>query len=124
MEPWLRNQLLTKTGGFRAARFTRCKTCGHWTLHGPDDDRAAIQTTVDPTPIDPEQEYACVVFQGRRTYTLGRTPTGKPQIETRDPLAIATPCTRTVVPAHKCGATRFTSTPPPATRQDTDTCPF
>lgn len=123
MEPWLRQNLLTKTGGFRAAHFAICTHCRQWTLTGLDDDQAAIQATVDPTPLTPAQEAECAIA-GRRTYTLGRTAGGKPQIETRDIYGIAAPTKRTVVPAHRCQGPRYPNTPPPPPRNTTDECPF
>lgn len=122
MEPWLRQQLLTKTGGFRAARFAVCTNCGAWTLTGLDDDTCAVQATTDPTPINPAQEVECAL-NFRRTYTLGRTPGGKPAIQHRDPYAIGRPTHQDVVPAHRCGH-RYPGRPRPRTTADTDQCPF
>lgn len=102
MDPWLTQKLLTTTGGFRAARYRLCTKCSAWTLQGPDDDRAAILATADPTPLTPKQEIECAL-NDRRTYTIGTTPSGKPQLETRDIYGIGAPIRRTVIPAHKCG---------------------
>lgn len=102
MEKWLLQLLETKTGGFRGARFRRCRHCQAWTLHGPDADTAGIMATVDPTPLTPDQEFHAAM-RCRRTYTIRKNGKGW-HIHDRDPYAVArTETILTVVPAHQCG---------------------
>lgn len=104
MDPWLLKHLETKTGGFRAARWERCRDCEELTLVGLDGDIAAIKVRVDPTPLNPLQEALCAIA-GRRTssLTIGAARS-KITIWDRDPLAIGKPLSEPVVPHHKCGA--------------------
>lgn len=100
--PWLLKHLETKTGGFRAARWIRCKRCDQLTLVGMDADLAAIVVTVDPTPLTPELEKWMDAAK-RRTFHArinGRRVT----LLDRSPGAVGTPCTEPVVPEHRCGA--------------------
>lgn len=123
MEPWLKAQLETKTGGFRAARFAVCTKCQQWTLTGIDADTCAIHTTVDPTPLTPRQEAECAIA-GRLTYTLGRTPSGAPMIQHRDPYGIGLPSHQDIVPAHRCAGPRYPNRPRPRTHTTENDCPF
>lgn len=123
MDPWLRTILETKTGGFRGARLTKCRRCGAWTITGLDNDVAAFQATVDPSPLTPRQEYLCILA-GRRTYDL-ETSAARIVLHHRDVYGLATPSRYTVVPQHRCGATFPTiNIRQRTTSQHTDTPPF
>lgn len=107
MDDWLKQQLETKTGGFRAARWGRCPNCSELTLHGMDADLCAGMVTADPTPLTPQQEHACMIF-GRPTYTLKprgnshelNDRTGAYHYGSRPPDQHG----KTIIPAHQCGA--------------------
>lgn len=107
MDDWLKTQLENKTGGFRAARWGRCPTCNELTLHGMDADLTAGMATVDPTPLSPQQEHACMIT-GRETYSLKERGTSYELNDRRGAYRYgARPPDhkgRTIVPAHKCGA--------------------
>lgn len=128
IDDWLLAQLETKTGGFRAARWGRCRTCQQITLTGMDADLTAGIATVDPTPLSPQQEHACMIT-GRETYTLtnrGNTYTlddrrGATRYGPRPPNHHRS----TIVPAHQCGA-RFPGfiQKPTTTKETTNECPF
>jgi hypothetical protein len=107
MGDWMKQLLETKTGGFRAARWQRCPTCDQLTLHGMDADVCAGMATADPTPLSPQQELACFIV-GRPTYTLKPREKGYELSDRRcDYLWGPRPPdhrSKTVIPAHKCGA--------------------
>lgn len=107
MDDWLKQQLETKTGGFRAARWDRCTTCNELTLHGMDADICAGMVIVDPTPLSPLQELACFTI-GRETFTLKPREKGY-ELSDRRPAYLYGPRppdhgSKTIVPAHRCGA--------------------
>lgn len=121
MDDWLKQQLENKTGGFRAARWGRCPDCQELTLHGMDADLCAGMVTVDPTPLSPQQEHACMIV-GRPTFTI--KPRGN-SYELNDRrgayLYGSRPPdhrTHTIIPAHKCGA-RFPGFIPRPDKQET-----
>lgn len=122
MDDWLKQQLETKTGGFRAAHWKRCTDCGELTLHGMDADLCAGMVTADPTPLSPQQEHACMIT-GRPTYTL--KPRGN-SYELNDRSGAYLYGTRppdgrgkTIVPEHLCGARFPGFIPTPKQQQET-----
>lgn len=102
MEPWLIKHLEEKTGGFRNARWIRCKACAELTIYGMDNDTAAIMVTCDPTPLTPQQETWMDAAK-RRTFTA-RINGRKIQLMDRSPEAVGTPSNEQIVPTHLCGA--------------------
>ncbi len=46
-----------------------CRTCGHVTIRGLDEDRAALAVTCDPHPLDGMGEVVALMT-GRHTYRL------------------------------------------------------
>lgn len=108
-DEWLKQLLETKTGGFRAATWQRCRNCNELTLHGMDADICAEMVTADPTPLNPQQELACFII-GRPTFTL--TPrAGSTSYELSDRRTAyrygprpPDHGSRTIIPAHQCGA--------------------
>ncbi|MHC6592409.1 hypothetical protein [Arthrobacter sp. C152] len=120
-DDWLKQLLETKTGGFRAARWQRCPTCDQITLHGMDADIAAGMATVDPTPLSPLQELACFIV-GRDTYVLKPREKGY-ELSDRSGAYLYGPRppdhgSKTIVPAHQCGA-RFPGFIPRPNNQET-----
>lgn len=121
MPPWLLQQLETKTGGFRAARWRQCDTCRMLTLRGMDSDLCARIVTVDPTPLTPDQaQWASranrEVFQATLT---GRKVT----INDLSPGTALTGVRGYLVPTHRCGGRTpgFLPLPPkPGAVPDTD----
>lgn len=107
MDDWMVQLLEAKTGGFRAARWGRCTTCGELTLHGMDADLCAGMATVDPTPLSPQQEHACMIT-GRETYSVKERGTSYELNDRRGAYRYGArpPDQRgkTIVPAHQCGA--------------------
>lgn len=107
MDDWLKEQLETKTGGFRAARWGRCPICQELTLHGMDADLCAGMVTVDPTPLSTLQELACMII-GRPTYSIKERGTSYELNDRRDAYLYGTrpPDHRgkTIGPEHRCGA--------------------
>lgn len=101
MPNWLKKHLEEKTGGFRAARWTRCPKCHAIILKGLDDDVAAWTVEADPTPITPRQEELCQ-WIGRQTYMVTMNP-NRIELDRRTSYAIGKSCARPVVPAHRCG---------------------
>lgn len=101
---WLRRLLETKLGGFRNARWQRCRTCNEIVLQGLDADLCAGEVTVDVAPLTERQEYWCAI-QGRRTYSLEIDPDRKIKINDRIRWALATPHPRgnPIVAEHICG---------------------
>lgn len=122
-DDWLKQLLEQKTGGFRAARWERCKDCDQLTLHGMDADLCAGMVTVDPTPLSPQQEHACMIT-GRPTYSLKPRGTSY-ELSDRDGAYLygsRPPDQRgkTIVPAHQCGARFPGFIPRPATKETTN----
>lgn len=123
MPDWLMQQIEIKTGGLRNGRWKRCPRCNELTVQGLDADVAAFTVTVDPTPIQPNQEGWCVI-NGRNTYgveVIGK----KVIINYRDPYAIGLPSHYRIVPEHVCGH-RYPGflLKRPATGQDEQAPPF
>lgn len=102
MPDWLRTLLEQTTGGFRNARWDRCKDCGEITLHGMDGDICAGMATVDPTPLTPQQEHWCALT-GRDTYSANIDADRRTQLWRRTKWALAKPHNRPIFPAHICG---------------------
>jgi len=107
MDPWLKNLVESKTGGFRAAKWERCHHCNQITLTGINDDICAWTITVDPTPLTPQQELECLLSLRD---TASATPHGKTyDLHHRDADMISDypaggPNTYgTVLPNHQCG---------------------
>lgn len=105
---WMARILADRNGAPIGARYAspRLHHCGAWTLVGLDDDLLAIQARVDPTPLTPAGELACVLA-GRPTYDLTNRG-GRRVLDLRDDYAIrarppAAPGARyDVLPAHRC----------------------
>jgi hypothetical protein len=133
---WMARVLADRDGAPLGARYAapRLHHCGAWTLIGLDDDVLAFQARVDPTPLTPAGELACVLA-GRPTYDLTRRGV-RLVLDARDDHALrarppAAPGARyDVLPAHRChcpvpGAHAVpvvTRAPSPA--QSTDRVPF
>jgi hypothetical protein len=105
---WMALVLADRDGAPLGARYAapRLHHCGAWTLVGLDDDLLAFQARVDPTPLTPATELACVLA-GRATYDLTRRGTRR-VLDARDDHALrarppAAPGARyDVLPAHRC----------------------
>jgi hypothetical protein len=106
---WMARVLADRDGASPGARYAAprlCLTCGAWTLVGLDDDTLAFTARVDPTPLTPAGELACVLA-GRPTYDLIRRGTRR-VLDARDDHALrarppAVPGARyDVLPAHRC----------------------
>ena len=107
MDPWLLQLLENKTGGFRAARWNRCRHCNEIVLTGINDDQCAGTITADPTPLTAAQELECLLA-GRDT--VSATPHGRTyDLHRRDDDLISNhpagggTTFGTVIPAHQCG---------------------
>jgi hypothetical protein len=103
MPEWLHRLLETKTGGFRAARWQRCPKCDRITLHGMDADILAGMVTVDPTPINRQQEIWCAL-NNRPTYSLRIDADRKIEINDRPRQALGLEFRDPIVPEHQCGS--------------------
>jgi hypothetical protein len=127
-DEWLKQLLETKTGGFRAAHWERCRNCDQLTLHGMDADIAAGMVTADPTPLSPLQELACIIVS-RETYTLSpKKDSGAYELSDRQAAHRWGPRPpnhngRLIVPAHQCGARFPGFIPRPATKETTNEHP-
>ncbi|HEU5084459.1 MAG TPA: hypothetical protein VFU14_14040 [Acidimicrobiales bacterium] len=101
----IRDGHLTENGVTRAAQPRGCRHCHTPVLVGLDGDVAAVEATVDPTPLSTLGE-ALAVLTGRRLYTLRRY-TGRYHLGDRSPLMIrATPADAArydVLANHVCG---------------------
>jgi hypothetical protein len=105
---WMARVLADRDGAPLGARYAapRLHHCGAWTLIGLDDDVLAFQARVDPTPLTPAGELACVLA-GRPTYDLTRRGV-RLVLDARDDHALrarppAAPGARyDVLPAHRC----------------------
>jgi hypothetical protein len=105
---WMARVLADRGGAPLGARYAapRLHHCGAWTLVGLDDDVLAFTARVDPTPLTPAGELACVLA-GRPTYDLTRRGTRR-VLDARDDHALrarppAAPGARyDVLPAHRC----------------------
>jgi hypothetical protein len=105
---WMARVLADRDGAPLGARYAapRLHHCGAWTLVGLDDDTLAFTARVDPTPLTPVGELACVLA-GRPTYDLTRRGTRR-VLDARDDHALrarppAAPGARyDVLPAHRC----------------------
>jgi hypothetical protein len=120
---WLANHTNPERGSRgRHASLQKCPQCKARTLTGDDSPIAALTVRIDPTPLTPETELACLLA-GRRTYLLEGT-TARVTIHHRDRWQTRglPPGPNIVVPAHQCSA-RFPDPPlPKGTR--THDCPF
>jgi hypothetical protein len=120
---WMARVLADRDGAPIGARYAapRLHHCGAWTLIGLDDDVLAFTARVDPIPLTPAGELACVLA-GRPTYDLTRRGTRR-VLDARDDHALrarppAAPGARyDVLPAHRCHQpVPGISAAPPATR--------
>jgi hypothetical protein len=101
MPAWLVRLLETTTGGFRASRWDRCRSCGQLIIRGLDGDVAAFEATADPTPITEGQETLCARI-GRWTYALTMN-SRRIELDRRDKWSIGRPSPdRPIIPAHNC----------------------
>jgi hypothetical protein len=84
--------------------FTTCRKCEAIILHGLDADILAEEVRADPTPLNPQQEAACI---------LTNRPTYQIQISGEEAKIISRqlrwqplgqPPRRPIIPAHQCGA--------------------
>lgn len=103
MPEWLQHVLENTTGGFRAARWQRCRKCEALVLHGMDNDMCAGMATVDPTPINRHQEIWCALH-ARPTYRARIDPDRKITLTYRDRYALGLECRDPVLPEHQCGS--------------------
>jgi hypothetical protein len=106
---WMARVLADRDGASPGARYAAprlCLTCGAWTLVGLDDDTLAFTARVDPTPLTPAGELACVLA-GRPTYDLTRRGVRR-VLDARDDYAlrarppVAPGARYDVLPAHRC----------------------
>lgn len=127
----------TRTGGELRLTSGRaipapCSRCGRWTLQGYDAPRCAGLAIVDPNPLDPTLEAACVIL-AIPTWQLWGTP-GRYELTPRHEPGVRHAATHrpatdvVVVAAHRCGhpplapeTVRITRPRPPAAR---DAPPF
>lgn len=101
MPAWIADQIQADTHtARRTAQYQTCPKCQEITLTGLDHDTAAFTAIVDPTPLTPTTELACII-QARRTYTAWRTTNGY-QLELRDHVTMSD-LTHPVLPRHQCG---------------------
>jgi hypothetical protein len=84
----------------RAANLRTCPACHTTVLAGLDADAAALPIRCDPTPLDALGE-AVALLQGRTTYDLIETKTGRELYE-RSAHTIKKPRRYQVFATHKC----------------------
>lgn len=103
-----------------------CRTCKEIIITGTYDlaakpGRTFMHATIDPTPLDPDSELACLLA-GRTTYRCQTTPRSITIIESRIARwEMGWHINEIVLPAHQCGA-RFDGfhTPPAPERTITN----
>lgn len=100
---WVANQLQDNKDNraARTARYHKCDKCKEIIITGLDADIMAFTVTVDPTPLDPHKELACIMAN-RYTFTAWPTIEGY-HLEHRDMFNMSDQ-QHPVLPAHRCGA--------------------
>lgn len=86
----------------RAANLRACPLCRGPVLAGLDADTAARPVRCDPTPLT-EMGEAVALLQGRQTYDLLPTKTGR-ELHERSPYFIEKPRRYQVFATHKCNS--------------------
>ena len=82
------------------ARWDPCPICHAWTIRALDAETAAIDTRLDPPPLNPTQELAALLT-GHRTYEIFPTA-GRHEIAHRDQWRIKNNHGHPIYPTHKC----------------------
>lgn len=121
---WIRDQLKTnkkKPAPRHRTEHHYCPHCSEIVITGTYDlaatpGRAFLHTTIDPTPLDPQLELACLLA-GRRTYRCRTHPTSIEIINSRLMRWEYTWRENEIVlPHHRCGARLPGFHTPPATK--------
>jgi hypothetical protein len=107
----------------RAAKPTPCPRCSAPTLYGLDDDTAATEARVDPTPIDKLGEVAAILA-GLKTYTAWPVGAGRVELSRRDRFRLLSrPKDYPTLAEHRCG-TQWPAAQDTSPKIDTEGCPF